>query len=193
MEIHRFTEAHLEQAAEIAAGHWGKETPSVAAQDHPLLFNYLVRYYFHPESAFSLAAVENGVLCGFLLAHLKSAGTNRAGEWLEPRLTPENRPAFERYCAYIDGNCAREMRAAGDREIILSLFASRRKGCGGLLMREFETACRASGVPSMVLWTDETCDFDWYSRNGFEEAARAPTFPALDGRQLTTYIFRKHF
>lgn len=192
LQIRVFSAEDLDQAGLIARRLWGEEAPCIPEKIRTRIYQYLARYYFVPESPYSYAAVENGKLCAFLLAspHGNDDGS-AADAWIAGQLTPEERPVFEAYRNYIDGNRRKEMGAVKPGEILLLLFASIRKGCGRLLMAEFEARCRKRKVGSVLLWTDNTCDFEYYHRNGFTEVSHFAADPSLPGMKLTTYLFRK--
>ncbi|MBS1369158.1 MAG: hypothetical protein HPZ91_04285 [Lentisphaeria bacterium] len=193
LEVHDFTADHLEGAGAIALQQWGDEIPEMPEKMCRRIYHYLVRYYCVPDSPFSIGASADGKLCAFLLAAPAAhVGSEAADEWMAGQLESDDEYAFYReYKAYIDGNRQKELRHAAADEAVLLLFASVRRGAGRMLMAEFERRCRRHGVSSMLLWTDETCDFDYYYRNGFSETAKFPTEPTICGRALTTYLFRK--
>lgn len=191
MKLHAFTERHLPEAGRIALAHWGDSVPEIPAELRPLLYEYLVRYYFVPDSPFSFGISEGGVLRAMLLAAPAAGHPEVSDQWIRERLKPEEHALFDEYKAYLDGNRIKEFSAAREDEVILSFFASAQRGCGRMLMQAFEAACHAHGYRSMLLWTDDTCDFSYYYHNGFEEVAKLPTEPTIQGQRLTTYLFRK--
>jgi len=193
LEIHNFAENHLDAAGEIALRLWETTIPGMPEDIRGRIYQYLVRYYYTPDSPLSIGASENGILHAFLLAApLGHAESEFADKWIAGRLNGSAEHAFfNEYKAYIDGNRKREAGHALANEAVLLLFASVRRGAGRMLMAEFENRCRNRGISSMLLWTDETCDFDYYRRNRFSEVTRFPTDPTVCGQSLTTYLFRK--
>ena len=181
-----FLPQDLKKAEEIALKLWGDEGDFIPPFHLEKVYGFLVRYYYFPESSFNCAVTdENGDLCGFLLAHTRSAAENTD--------SPENDALehIQTYKAYLDGNKKAEEYFLRKDEVILLLFASIQKGCGSLLMKEFERRCRTTGIRSILLWTDDTCNLEWYQKNGFSELCRFPAVPSLPGRLLYTFIFRK--
>lgn len=193
LEIHDFDSRYFDDAGMIALQQWEEEVPAMPEAMRKRIYQYLVRYYFVEGSPFSIGAFENGRLCAFLLAAPAShRECELADRWISERLyTSEEKRFFQEYKAYIEGNQNCECSYALPGEIALLLFASIRKGAGRLLLAEFERRCLQHHIPSMLLWTDETCDFEYYYRNGFIECAKIPTNPTLYGQALTTYLFRK--
>ncbi len=193
LEIRDFSPSDFDDAAKIAFRLWGAEfeTPPTLA---PKLYEYLVRYYFESDSPFNLSAFVDGVLSGILLAAPVSSvaeETDVAARFAAEAFAPEEREYFETYRAYLDANRRKEREAAAPNETILLFFASVRPGCGRALKAEFERRLRERGGESYLLWTDETCDFDYYYRNGFAEVDRFELETKLAPKPLRTFLFRK--
>lgn len=206
-------EADLEAVGAIAEAIFGDEIAGTPPSLLPTLYRYLARYYWFPKSPFNLATVVDGRLCGALFAAPANLAENAdaadaADAWIAPRLTTsEERVFFAKYRAYLDANRRAELAAARPNETLLLFFVSVRPGCGRAASREFERRLRAkvaesstpanasaSSVPlSSLLWTDDTCDFDWYERNGFAEVARFPTQTELRPEPFSTFLFRKEY
>lgn len=200
-------EADLDAVGAIAETIFGDEIAGTPPSLLPTLYRYLARYYWFTTSPFNLAAVVDERLCGALFAAPVDLAENAdaADAWIAPRLaTSEERDFFAKYRAYLDANRRAELAAARPNETLLLFFVSVRPGCGRALSREFERRLRAqvaepsnapaSPVPlSTLLWTDDTCDFDWYERNGFVEVARFPQQTELRPEPFSTFLFRKEY
>ena len=91
----------------------------------------------------------------------------------------------------VNSNSDAERRAALPGEVLLLLFGSLQRGCGRIMMEAFESECRKNGVGSYLLWTDETCDFEYYRKNRFTAVAHFPCAAAIKGKHLETWLFRK--
>jgi hypothetical protein len=187
-----FSAADLERAGAIALQIWGDEVDFIPPVLIPKVYDFLLRYYFDPDSPFNCAVTDDtGEVCGFLLAHRKHSETPALGLWLDD-LTCEERFFVQIYKAYLDGNKKAEEQFLQKDEVLLLLFASLQKGCGALMMQEFERRCREEKISSILLWTDDTCNFNWYHKNNFTELCRFPAQPSLPGQALNTFIFRKN-
>lgn len=192
-EIRDFSPNDFGAAGKIALRLWGAEfeTPPTLA---PKLYEYLVRYYFEDGSSFNLSAFVDGVLSGILLAAPVSnvaEETDAAARFAAEAFAPDEREYFANYRAYLDANRRKERETAAPNETILLFFASVRPGCGRALKAEFERRLRERGGESYLLWTDETCDFDYYFRNGFAEVDRFELETRLAPKPLRTFLFRK--
>ena len=194
MQIIPFCDSLLEAAGELTLKVWSNEIPEIPVPFRPRLYRYLVRYYYMPESALNFAAEEDGALCALLLAApVQAVHATDADQWIMEQLkNEEEKQVFSVYKNYLDSNRAAEKKFARPDEAALLLFESVRKGAGRMLLQEFERGCRDRKIPGMLLWTDETCDFDYYNRNGFTAVADFQSVP-LFGRQFRTWLFRKEF
>jgi len=80
-----------------------------------------------------------------------------------------------------------------DDDIQLTLYISRKKGCGSKLLNELCEQLRAQGWKNLYLWTDCECDWEWYTDHGYELVSKDvyDPFTEEDGEDYLTFIFRK--
>ena len=80
-----------------------------------------------------------------------------------------------------------------DDDIQLTLYISRKKGCGSKLLNELCGQLRAQDWKNLYLWTDCECDWQWYTDHGYELVSKDvyEPFSHEDGKDYLTYIFRK--
>lgn len=193
MELCKFTEPLLDQGGDAAMELWKGEMPVPQGMERTL-YHFLVRYYYIPESPYNFAVLDGRRLRGFLLAAPAAMPERHdsAREWIQPHLTNDAQKSFfAEYWGYVNSNSAAEKQAALPGEVLLLLFGSLQRGCGRRMMEAFESECRKNGVASYLLWTDETCDFEYYRRNRFAEVANFPCAAAIKGKHLDTWLFRK--
>lgn len=172
---------------------WKGEMPVPDGMESAL-YHFLVRYYYIPESPYNFAVLDGRRLRGFLLAAPAAMPERHdsAREWIQPHLTNDAQKAFfKEYWDYVNSNSDAERRAALPGEVLLLLFGSLQRGCGRIMMEAFESECRKNGVGSYLLWTDETCDFEYYRKNRFTAVAHFPCAAAIKGKHLETWLFRK--
>ena len=87
MQIIPFCDTFLEAAGELTWKVWNNEIPEIPVPFRPLLYRYLVRYYYMPESSLNFAAVENGSLCALLLAApVQTVRSTDADRWIMEQL-----------------------------------------------------------------------------------------------------------
>ncbi len=194
LTIENFSAGNLADAAELMAQIWGEDA-NIPKDLQRLNNQYFARYYYAPESDFNLIATENGKFCACLLAApADKHETASADQWLVEHLpTGEYAEHFQKLQAHLNYMREAELRYALKNEALLLFFGSVRKGAGKLLMAEFMKRCKAQSIESMLLWTNELCDYDYYYQHGFTEIAKFPASMPLGGQQLMTWFFRKHF
>lgn len=192
MKIESFTAGHLDQAGEIALKLWGSEIPGMPSEIRRIIYDYLPCYYFDETSPFNLAAMENGKLQGLLLASADFPEPAGANMQLQKRIPAEYAFYGQTYQAYLDGNRRLEEQFKTAQDIQLLFFASIRPGCGKLLMQEFIYRGRQCGFEKMLLWTDNTCNFQYYFDHDFELLHRTPADPGITGMNLETMLFRRN-
>ena len=80
-----------------------------------------------------------------------------------------------------------------DDDIQLTLYISRKKGCGSKLLNELCDRLRNQGWKDLYLWTDCECNWEWYTDHGYELVSTDvyEPFSEEDGKDYLTYIFRK--
>ena len=80
-----------------------------------------------------------------------------------------------------------------DDDIQLTLYISRKKGCGSKLLNELCDRLRNQSWKNLYLWTDCECDWEWYTDHGYELVSKDvyEPFTHEDGKDYLTYIFRK--
>ena len=194
-DIQDFTTNDFDKVAELIAQLWDGSSDEIPEELDSIYHQYVLRYYYVPSSHFNLVAMQGGEICACLLAapayDLKN---NLADEWIKDRLHgTDAKKYFQELKTYLDSMSETEHSHAKENEAVLLFFGSIRKGAGKTLMDEFEKRCKEHSINSMLLWTDEMCNYDYYYQKGFEEVAKAPSSAMVDGKNVMTWIFRKNF
>lgn len=120
----------------------------------------------------------------------------KAEEWLalEGKKFPQNlQHSTQLGKAYIELMDEKTRAFMKDDDIQLTLYISRKKGCGSKLLNELCNQLRAQGWKNLYLWTDCECDWQWYTDHGYELVSKDvyEPFTQQDGEDYLTYIFRK--
>ena len=194
-DIQDFTANQLGSVSKLIVQLWDNSAGEMPKELDSLFNEYVLRYYYVPSSNFNLVAKTDGEICGCLLAapacDLKN---NTADEWIKGRLHGADAVnCFNEIKSYIDSMRELEHQYANENEAILLFFASIQKGSGKALMAEFEKRCREQNIDSMLLWTDDSCNYEYYYRKGFEEVSKSISPTMMGGRNTTTWVFRKKF
>lgn len=152
----------------------------------------MVRYYFRStEFSFQLTDAEG--MQGFLLA-APLAARDRSQSWLRQALVQfnsEEQDLVYNYLRYLSYNGQRVRELAQENALLLCLFLSRKAGVGSRLLQQVEAAAQVQGIKTLYLWADATCDYAYYRRRGYSEAAHFQNkiLPALGEQE--TWIYRK--
>ena len=79
-----------------------------------------------------------------------------------------------------------------DDDIKLSLYISRKKGCGSLLLNQILPNFKERGFKNLYLWTDVECNWQWYTEHGYELICEESYEPFSDkDYDYKTFIFKK--
>ena len=193
MEIVKFTPAMLDDGGAVAQSIWGDDIPPASDADKKNMFRYLIRFYFFTGSPFNFALKDDeGDICGAILGHVDAIHGDHAGiAYLAEHPELLKITNFTPWTDLLNFNRAKEEAALGENEIILDLFMSKRKGGGRMLMNGFSEAAKSAGIKSMILWTDDCCDFDYYNHNHFTQVGEF--YSALGKDKHKTFLFRKFF
>ena len=158
-----------------------------------MLYEAMVRYYFHStEFSFKLTDAEG--MQGFLLA-APLAARDHSQAWLKQALVQfnsEEQDLVYNYLRYLSYNGQRVLELAQENALLLCLFLSRRPGVGSKLLQQVEAVAQAQGIKTLYLWADATCDYSYYRRRGYSEAAHFQNkiLPALGEQE--TWIYSKN-
>ncbi|MBE6368502.1 MAG: hypothetical protein E7052_11475 [Lentisphaerae bacterium] len=193
VEVTGFTGAMLPAAGEIALRLWGNEVANMPQMYRPAIYSYLVHYYYDPQSVYNLAVLENGSLQALLLASVDPPEPLEAWRFLQDSLPAAGVDYALSYRRYLDGNRHLEDTFKLENEAVLLFFASIQPGCGRLLMENFTRLARQNDLDSMLLWTDNTCNYQYYFDHGFQLLHRQTAEPGLLDMDLETLIFRRKF
>lgn len=79
-----------------------------------------------------------------------------------------------------------------DDDIKLSLYVSRKSGCGSILLNEVCAQMKKRGFKKLYLWTDVECNWEWYTKHGYELISKEIYQPfSSEDEDYWTFIFRK--
>lgn len=193
MNIKYFNNNDVKEASLLAKSYWGDLFTNEGDKLAELINELLVRYNIL-NSRYSYKASEHGEMKGLLFAALKS-NTNHAREWLMHKINkipPTEKMIALNYLNYYEYNTSQINKYVNSNDIILTLFISKQKGCGKLLMDGFMKKCRQDGLKNLFLWTDTTCNHQYYENNQFTLVARFKNSdtPGME-KHAETLIYKK--
>ena len=192
IKIQPFTSHDIPAASYLTKLTWGEEMSLDNEALKNVLYEAMVRYYFR-STEFSFKLTDAGELQGFLLAAPLAVRDNSQG-WLQQALEPFNSAEQDlvyNYLRYLSYNGQRVRALAQENALLLCLFLSRKAGAGSRLLQKVEAAAQEQGITSLYLWADATCDYAYYRRRGYSEAAHFQNkiLPALGEQE--TWIYKK--
>ena len=155
---------------------------------------YLTRYYLY-SAALALQAEDEDGMQAIAFAWLPGE-TNSAATWLRnqlPALTDDEQQKLltnERYLMRTDEELLSKMLPNSAK---LSFFISKKKGYGTPVLNALIERLRKRGIEWLYLWTDSSCNWQYYPKHGFEFVgeAKVPEF-STDKEEYTNQIYRKH-
>ena len=159
-----------------------------------LMCEYIIRYGWY-GAPFAFKITDEGKMVGCILAG-NIEQKNGYNEWLDsvmPSFNEQQREealALRDYFGKTSPKVYRYMRA--DKDLYLSFFISAVQGCGKQLLAEVVALAKSEGYESLYLWTDSSCNHDYYAHNGFEKVAEFKSDEwKTDSNDYLTYIYRK--
>lgn len=193
MRITPFRKENIDEVALMAAEVWGKDQGGHEKETARLFCRHLSRYSLY-STELALQAEDEEGLQAIAFAWLPG-DTNDADAWLQehlPQMTPQQRHTLltnEGYLKRTDAELQNLMEADSAK---LSFFISRKKGYGTAVLDALIGLLRERGIKWLYLWTDCTCNLEYYPRHGYEEIGRGivPEF-STDGNDYTYRMFRK--
>ena len=79
-----------------------------------------------------------------------------------------------------------------DDDIKLTLYVSCKKGCGSTLLNELCARMKDSGYKKLYLWTDCECNWEWYTKHGYELVDQSVYEPfSSPDEDYKTFVFKK--
>ena len=191
LQLKPFTLADIEEAAQLTYATWGDELQA-DEQVKQVLYEAMVRYYYR-NGDYSYKVVDAQGMQGFLLAGLPENGPYK-GAWLQEAgrcLACSEQRLLDGYHDYLAYNALQLEKYVEQDALLLHLFLSRRPGCGQKLLQQLVELAAAAQRGSMLLWSDETCDYAYYRKNGFQQLAKFSNSKSAELGKLQTLIYKK--
>ncbi len=150
---------------------------------------------FENEYRFQLVDTTNNEFCSMAFFARKT-DICKADDWfkLEAKKIPQNlQRSMQNGKLYIELMDEKTRAFMKNNDIQLTLYVSRRKGCGSKLLNKLCKRLRDQGWKNLYLWTDCECDWQWYTDHGYELISKDvyEPFTEQDGEDYLTYIFKK--
>ncbi|GAS82051.1 GNAT family N-acetyltransferase [Paenibacillus amylolyticus] len=128
----------------------------------------------------------------FLLV-AKPYDNEHADEWYDEHVkhfSDREQKIAQEYQEYFTENAKALTKHMQPGDLKIGFLISTQQGCGSILMNHLEKICRREGGKTIYLWTDTTCNYAYYDKNGFEKVDEC-VHDLSDDDVLTTMIYRK--
>lgn len=205
MNIRNFITDDIPYASKIAHRVWGDLYTNETKELQNLIYEFTVLYYdlnrnysfsildkeqseSHPEH--SEGSLKNK-LNGLVLAATKYEKNNSSELFLEKlkSLDAKEQKIGKDLLEYLN-TCGNAVKAQmNDDDIMLGLFISQERGCGKALLAKLAETCKEKNIKNIYLWTDTTCDHDYYEKNNFTLVNEVETL--VNGQNIRTIIYKK--
>ncbi len=189
MLLRRFTDSDILQSPRLAKLTWGNFYTHESEELQNLIYGFMVEYY-DLNREFSFSIVDNG-LKGILLAFLKTDNykMNNFFERINALSNKTEQETALNLFNYLE-ICGKEVKnIINNDDIILGLFVSIQKGCGKQLLSKLIESGRKRNMKNIYLWTDTTCDYEYYRKNNFVLVKEFETL--LNDKPIKTLIYKK--
>ncbi len=189
MIVRNFTDYDVEEASKISHLVWGDLYAKESSELQTLIYDFTLEYYYLNNS-FSFALDENG-LKGLVFASLKTDKNNSVENFKTKiqNLSDNDKIIALNLLDYVE-NTGREVKnAMGEDDLMMGLFISTQKGGGRMLLAKLIEKAKEKGIKNIYLWTDTTCDFDYYQKNKFTLVKEIEC--NVNNKNINTLIFKK--
>ena len=189
MIVRNFTDKDIEEASKITHLVWGDLYSKESAKLQKLIYDFTLEYYYLNKT-FSFALDDAG-LKGLVFASLKKDKNNSVENFKTKiqDLSDDDRIVALNLLDYVE-NTGREVKnAMGEDDLMMGLFISTQKGGGRMLLSKLVETAKNMDIKNIYLWTDTTCDFDYYQKNKFTLVKEIES--CVNNKKINTLIFKK--
>ena len=189
MIVRNFKNSDIEEASQITHLVWGDLYANESKTLQQIIYDFTLEYYYLNET-FSFALDENG-LNVFFFADTKK-DKNESINTFKTRintLNEKDKITALNLLDYVESTGNEVKSVMSEDDLMMGLFISTQKGGGKMLLSKLvEGACK-NGVKNIYLWTDTTCDFDYYQKNNFTLVKEFKCI--VNNKKINTLIFKK--
>lgn len=192
MFVRNFENSDIKNAKKLSHFVWGDFYKEENIEIQNLIYDFTVEYYdLNRKFSYSILD-DNENFKGFLFAFNKQDKNDRLSVLKEMIKMLKNQNSenilLELY-EYLHYCGVKTKGYMNDDDIMLGLFVSIHKGCGRMLLENLIQDCKKKNIKNIYLWSDTTCDYDYYSKNNFELMNKIKTI--LNNKELSIYIYKK--
>lgn len=189
MIVRNFLNSDIEKASQITNTVWGDLYAAESADLQKFIYDFTLGYYYLNKN-FSFALDDDG-LCGLLFASLKTDKNLVTDEYKNKISTfnEKDRKTILNLFDYVENTGKEVKKVMNDDDLMMGLFISTQKGGGKMLLSKLKETAINNGIKNIYLWTDTTCDFDYYQKNNFTLVKEFECI--VNNQKINTLIFKK--
>lgn len=185
--IRKYNHLDFKQIYNITKQLW-KDEFEMTLNLQNIIYEFLVKYYLY-DNELNFVYDNDGIIKSFMLLHKKEEFNDISLYFNEKinKLTKEEQNFAKRYLEYLEYNSNMVYEIMPENSLYLSLIASIQKGTGKLLIDYLNKYCKDNNIEQYYFWTDETCNYSFYEKNGFilKKEYNVDFF----GRNIKTFIY----
>lgn len=189
MEIKLFKNLNIDEAKVLTKLVWGDFFENESQELQKIIYNFTFEYYDLNRN-FSFA-ISDEKLDAFLLSYRKADKNNKYEEYIEKIKIYnqiEQKKLLEVF-KFVDFSSKKVKNLMSENDILIGLFVSLKKGCGGELLKELNKICFKNNINNIYLWSDNTCNYQYYIKHNFDLIDEFEY--SVNNRIINTLIFRK--
>lgn len=190
-QIQTFAMENIKQILEVVVPLW---SPPIGDMNFKR-FNveYIIRNNLF-ENDLHYQLVENFEFCASAF-FARKGDVCKASDWFtveSKKFSSELLCASEMSRTYIELMDEKTFGMMNDDDIKLTLYVSRKRGCGSKLLNDLCERFKNQGYKNLYLWTDCECNWQWYTNHNYELVCSDVYEPfSSEDEDYMTYVFRK--
>lgn len=194
MEIEQFTEHDIPEAVRLTVEAWGTALADWDKDVARVVCEYSVRDEYLNKNL-ALKITDQGAMKGFIFAALPG-DENDVDAWLQQQAAAFSKAEdLDTLQMVKDASRRNEdlvLKNMGANDAMLTFFLSSQKGCGKQLLSAMNERLKSLGCKNSFLWTDITCNHQYYPKHGFELVDKMEyPFDEIDDAPFVVYVYKK--
>lgn len=185
--IRKYNDLDFNEVYKITLNSWKGEL-ELDNQLESFIYQFLPKYHIlNKELSFVDYSLQ---VDAFMFAALKN-DENDSMMWFHNNLvnlSKANQAIAIDYLHYLEYNHQKVVNHMNDRDIYLALIASQKRNSGKILLERLEKIAEVN-CAHIYLWTDETCNYQYYEKQGFKLVEEYHA--VLQNKSIKTFIYKK--
>lgn len=192
MIVKNFKNSDIKNAKKLSHLVWGDFYKKENTEVQNLIYDFTIEYYDLNRN-FSYKILDDDENCkGFLFAFNKQDKNdclNALRKKIKVFKNQNSENILSELHEFLNFCGTKTKEYMNDDDIMLGLFVSIQKGCGRILLENLIQDCKKKNIKNIYLWSDTTCNYNYYSKNNFELMNEIKTI--LNNKELSVFIYKK--